>query len=197
MHSSAQPLSVHDDPFAAESAPARRRRRGFTLVEAMVATTVFTMVTLGVYSMLIRSYQLAALTRCRDDARGVLRTYADQFERLQTTELVGSTTYNRWLFNPTNGASGRGLKWGVLSDDNTSTAAEDVASLAITLGGTGHPTDATITRDVRYVNASSGATTTTQSIQAAGFMLQGTFTINFTRNGKSYSQSLTVLRVAP
>jgi hypothetical protein len=172
-------------------------RRAFTLVEAMVATTVFTMVTLGVYSMLIKSYQLAALTRCRDDARGVLRTFADQFERLQTTELVGSTTYNRWLFNPTGGPSGRGIRWGSLSDDNTSTAAPDVVSLAITLGGAGHPTPATLTRDVRYVDASTGATSSTQAIQAAGFMLQGTFTINFSRNGKSYSQSLTVLRVAP
>lgn len=171
--------------------------RGFTLVEAMVASTLFVMVTLGVYSMLIKSYQLTSLTRCRDDARGVLRTYADQFQRLATTELVGSTTYNRWLFNPTNGASGRGLKWGELSDDSTYTSAEDVASIAITLGASGNATPATLTRDVRYVNPTTGATTTTQSIQAAGFMLQGTFTINFTRNGKNYSQSLTVLRLAP
>jgi len=77
--------------------------------------------------------------------------------RLQTTDKVGSATYNRWLFNPTNGPSGRGLHWGELSDDNTSTAADQVPNIAITLGTGGHATAATLTRDVRYVASTDGA----------------------------------------
>ena len=121
---SASPISV---PSTARGRPRRRRVAGFTLLEAMLSTTIFTMVTLGVYTILIKSYQMIALSRCRDEARAVLRTYADQFLRLQTTERVSGATYNRWLFNPTNGPSGRGLRWGELSDRNTSTAATDVA----------------------------------------------------------------------
>ena len=47
----------------------RRVRRGFTLVEVMIATMVFTMGILGVYAMMIKSYQLVTLSRHRDNAR--------------------------------------------------------------------------------------------------------------------------------
>ena len=163
----------------------------------MLSTTIFTMVTLGVYTILIKSYQMIALSRCRDEARAVLRTYADQFLRLQTTERVSGATYNRWLFNPTNAATGRGLRWGELSDRNTSTAAEDVGNIAITLGTGGHATPATLTRDVRYVASSSGANVNALSIDAAGFLLSATFAINYRSSGKSYTQSITVTRATP
>lgn len=163
----------------------------------MLSTTIFTMVTLGVYTILIKSYQMIALSRCRDEARAVLRTYADQFLRLQTTERVSGATYNRWLFNPTNGPSGRGLHWGELSDDNTSTAADEVANIPITLGTGGHATAATLTRDVRYVASGSGANVSALSIDAAGFMLSATFAINYRSSGKAYTQSITVTRATP
>ncbi len=163
----------------------------------MMSTMVFTLVALGVYTMLIKSYQMIALSRCRDEARAVLRTYADQFQRLQTTEKISGTTYNRWLFNPTNGPSGRGLRWGSLSDTNTSVAATEVPNIAITLGTGGHATAATLTRDVRYVNATTGATTTSLQIDAAGFMLTATFAINYRSSGRAYAQSLTVVRATP
>jgi Tfp pilus assembly protein PilV len=175
----------------------RSSRAGFTLAEAMIAVTIFIMVTLGVYTMLIKSYQMAALTRARDDARAVLRTYADQFERLQTTQSVGGATYNRWLFNPTSGPTGRGLQWGAMSDGNTSVNAVDVPSLSITLGGSQHAVAATLTRDVRYVDANDGSIAASRTIQAAGYMLVGTFAISYQLSGKSYSHSLTVVRVAP
>ena len=177
--------------------PRRRRVAGFTLLEAMLSTTIFTMVTLGVYTILIKSYQMIALSRCRDEARAVLRTYADQFLRLQTTERVSGATYNRWLFNPTNGPSGRGLRWGALSDRNTSTAAPEVDNIAITLGSGGHATPATLTRDVRYVASGSGANVTALNIDAAGFMLSATFSINYRSSGKAYTQSVTVIRATP
>ena len=172
-------------------------RRGFTLVETMVAATIFIMVTLGVYSMLIKSYQLIALTRVRDDARAVLRTFADQFERLSTTEEVDGVSRQRWLFLPSGGPTGRGLVWGALSDENTSVYAEEVPSLPLVLGGESHAVDATLTRDVRYVDASSGADAASREIEAAGYMLSATFTINYTMGGKDYTQSLTVVRAAP
>ena len=184
-------------PATDRGRPRRRRVAGFTLLEAMLSTTIFTMVTLGVYTILIKSYQMIALSRCRDEARAVLRTYADQFLRLQTTERVSGATYNRWLFNPTNAATGRGLHWGELSDDNTSTPAEDVGNIAITLGTGGHATPARLTRDVRYVASATGANVNALSIDAAGFMLSATFAISYTSSGKAYTQFITVTRATP
>jgi len=175
----------------------RKPQGGFTLIEAMMATMVFTLVALGVYTMLIKSYQMIALSRCRDEARAVLRTYADQFQRLQTTEKISGTTYNRWLFNPTGGPSGRGLSWGSLSDTNTSVAATEVPNIAITLGAGGHATAATLTRDVSYVNATTGATSASLQIDAAGFMLMATFAINYQSGGRAFTQSVTVVRATP
>lgn len=174
-----------------------RSRRGFTIVETMVAATIFVMLTLGVYTMLMKSYQLIALTRVRDDARAVLRSFADQFERLSTTQEVAGVVRQRWLFLPSNGPTGRGLVWGALSDQNTSVNAEDVPSLAVPLGGESHRVTAALTRDVRYIDASSGADVADREIEAAGYMLSATFTINYSMGGKDYTQSLTVLRAAP
>jgi prepilin-type N-terminal cleavage/methylation domain-containing protein len=188
------------------SSPARRRaagRRGFTLVEAMVGTVVFAMVTMGVYTALIKSYQLAALARTRDEARAVLRTFADQFERLQTTDEVDGITCTRWLFLPTSGPTGRGLQWQdsttgtpAMSSDNTSVNAEETPYLSVTLGAGSAQIPAQVTRDVAYVSESTG-TTAAQQITAAGYLLRGTFAISYQLNGRSYSQSLTVARSVP
>ena len=167
----------------------------------MMASGIFVMATLGIYTMLIKSYQMAALSRCRDDARAVIRTYADQFERLQTTEQVPAVTgpsYTRWLFYPEGSPSGRGLVWGSLSNANVySSPLPTVASLAVALGESNHPVPATVTRDVTYVDASTGAVSSVQHVQAAGYLMRGTFTINFTLNSKNYTQSLTVVRAVP
>lgn len=170
----------------------------------MVGFVVFVMVTLGVYSALIKSYQMSALSRARDDARAVLRTFADQFERLQTTETVGGASSTRWLFLPSGGPTGRGLQWQdattgalVLSDGNTSVNAEDVASIPVTLGTGTAAITAQVTRDVRYVNVSTGEVAAAQTVEAAGYMLQAKFTITYAINQRSYSQSLTVARSVP
>ena len=193
----------------------RRRFAGFTLVEAMVATVVFTMSTIGIYTMLIKSYQMSALARCRDEARAVLRTYSDQFLRLETTAEVTvpanpltatpetKATYNRWLFNPTSGPSGRGMVWGALNDGNTSTDGHipdpvvGDAYLPITLGTGSHTVPAKLTRDVSYVTASTGATSGSQQIGPAGFIIRATFAVSYSLGGKNYSQSVTVVRLAP
>jgi Tfp pilus assembly protein PilE len=182
----------------------RAAARGFTLVEAMVGFVVFVMVTLGVYSAMIKSYQLAALSRARDDARAVLRTFADQFERLQTTDKVGASNSTRWLFLPSGGPTGRGLKWHdsdtgapELSNGNTSVNAEDVSSLGVDLGTGTATVHATLTRDVRYLNVTTGDVSASQSVEAAGYMLQATFTLTYTLNQKTYTESLTVARSVP
>lgn len=69
-------------------------------METMIAAIIFAMAALGIYAMLFRAYQLSALARYRDDARAVLETFADQFERLQAADLVytngdtGNTSIN-------------------------------------------------------------------------------------------------------
>jgi len=44
-------------------------KRGFTLVEAMIAALIFVMFTLGIYGLIIESYNMTARIRYRDDAR--------------------------------------------------------------------------------------------------------------------------------
>jgi type II secretory pathway pseudopilin PulG len=201
MRSLSHPISHFVPPAARPAARCARKteNRGFTLVEVMMSCLIFAMVILGVYMMLIRSYQLAALSRCRDEARAVTRTYADQFERLQTTAIASNGgSYTRWLFYPEGGGSGRGLIWGGLSDSNVfDTPLTAVSNLAISLGESTHPVSATVTRNVSYVNAATGADASVQTIQAAGYMMRGTFTVSFTINKKNYAESLTVLRAVP
>jgi type II secretory pathway pseudopilin PulG len=172
----------------------------------MIVIALFSMLALGVFSTLIKSYQIIALARSRDQARAVLRTYADQFMRLQTTDKVGATTFMRWLFIPTGGATGIGLRWGQLSDNNTSMSAEDVAgvpagtlipNIAITLGNGPQTTPATLTRNVSYVNPSTGAPSGTQQIDAAGFLLTATFAITYSHLSETKVESLTVVRAVP
>jgi len=181
------------------SIPARRRRiAGFTLLEVMIVVALFTMLTLGVFSTLIKSYQIIALARSRDQARAVLRTYADQFMRLQTTEKVGASTYNRLLFMPTVGASGVGLRWGELSDRNNSTTPVDVPSIAIVLGSGPQTTPASLTRNVKSVNASTGVPySSAQQMDAAGYLLTATFAIAYSHLSGTQVESLTVVRAVP
>ncbi len=178
-----------------------RMLAAFTLVEAMVSTVIFTMCMLGVYTIELRAYHLASLTRYRDNARAVLQSYADQFERLQTTDTSG---YTLWLFNTTGNAyTGEGLLW----DDNSGTpqlsnestagsAATSASGLSITLGATSSTIPATVTRLVEQIGPTTG-TSTTAAYTAAGYLLRGTFSINFTVSGSSYTQRLTVLRAVP
>ena len=165
----------------------------------MVATVVFSMVMLGVYSALIQSYQMAALSRCREEARSVLRTYADQFIRLKTTDTdsVTGITYTRWLFNPTSAATGQGLVWGSLNNGTVYNASAAISSLPISLGTGTTSVTAQLTRDVHYVASSTGAISATRTIDAGGYMMQAVFTITYSLNGRPYTQSVTALRVAP
>jgi len=143
---------------------------------------------------------MAALSRCQDDARAVLRSYVDQFQRLQTTEDVDEESQNRWLFDTTPAPTGMGLVSPSvgLSDHNVKeNPLLATPHLEIQLGGEGHSTPAKVTREVFYINADTGERTTVKNAQAAGYMLQGIFTVTYSINQQERSQSMSVLRVVP
>ena len=87
-----------------EVKPARRvgRRKsaggGFTLVEVMVATVLLSMIILGILAVLIGSYRVAAKARYADQARYVIKSFADQFLTQQPLDSNGNTLT---LFQPT------------------------------------------------------------------------------------------------
>ena len=217
MHPTTRPTRER----SCDSARRSRRTAGFSLVEVMLAAIVFTMAGLGSYWLLIKSYQLVAFARYRDEARAVLQTFAEQFQRLQTSNMVGSVTYTRWLFNPS-GYTGYGLLW-----DNTATpgvslnsisvetidasSATPPTGLVLMIGGAQNGIRAIVTHEVAYVDPSNGATTASAPEQAnEGELLVGTFKINFGTLGDDLTgryvpgatvtdctQTLSVLRAAP
>jgi type II secretory pathway pseudopilin PulG len=187
-------------------APRPAGERGFTLVEAMIATLIFVMFTLGVYALIIQSYNMTARIRYRDDARAMLQTFADQFVRLQTTTYVEATktSYTRWMFNPTgtNAPTGLGLRWGALCDEdayNNPLPDPVPGDLTVTLGGDKTPITAHVTREVYFV-LPTGETSTTlsgSSVTAAGWLIAGKFSINYVANGRAETASMTVVRSVP
>jgi Tfp pilus assembly protein PilV len=194
---------------SAGSRSVRRRRSwsGFTLAEVMIATTLFTMGTLGVYQLLVYAYELSALCRYRDEARGIIMSFADQFSRLQTTYTPPGSpvSYQRYLFQTTNGFTGTGLVWG--SSSNGGVSSQDTYSftptqvsqpyLSVSLGGTTNAIAGQVTRSVVALNPSNGASASSTTFTAAGYMLLGTFSINYTAYGKNYTQSVSVIRCVP
>ena len=179
----------------------------------MIAAIILVMFTLGIYGLIIESYNMTARIRYRDDARAVLLTFADQFERLQTTTEVKSMgkSYARWLFNPTpGGPDGAGLRWGALCDEdafNNPLPSPVPTFLNVTLGdtndmalvGTKNPIIAHVTRAVYYVTSTGDASAVqpSTSITAAGWLIVGTFTISYTANGRAEKSSITVTRSVP
>ena len=173
----------------------RRARRGFTLVETMIATAVFTMGILGVYMMMLKSYELVTLARHRDNGRALLLSFADQFLRLQTTDLVAGTgVITRPLFANAPTPTGYGLSW-TDSAGNTVSGLISDPYLPVTLGESGSSqVRAQITRTVNFLDAATGTTVSGATTTAAGWMLQATFTITYSIRGRPQTQSLTVAR---
>jgi len=200
---SSAPTAFHSGGLASALAgPARsglrasRSRRGATLVEALVGVVVFAMTMLGVYAGLVKSYKLEALCRYRDNSRAILRTYVDQFQRLQTTVEYNNQIWKRWLFIPT-AATGKGLKsWedGLSDDDNYKVIAPADSPLAITLGTGDYALPAQLTREVHFIHPATGATSETTVIEATGYLISATFKITFTFDGDDISEEISVLR---
>ena len=174
------------------SSPLRRRaRRGFTLVETMIATMVFCMGILGVYAMMLKSYELVTLSRHRDNARAFLLSFSDQFLRLQTTDKIAGVPVLRPMF-ATNGTGGDGLTWTDTSGNQVSGNGQP--NLPVLLGETSSSqVPATITRQVTFLD-SAGTPSAGNIATAAGWILQGTFTIAYSVHGHPQTQSITVAR---
>jgi hypothetical protein len=178
----------------------RRRykdERGMTLAEAMIATFTFTVGILGLYSILIHSYYTESLARYRDNARAVLATFADQFERLQ---MIDPATGNqRYIFDTTQAApNSNGLRWvdanGVIYTNNPGT------SLNIKIGNAGSSQiDAYVSEWVKNLDPTGvAAPSVGQGVNsAAGRIIEATFTITYTVKGVTQTQSLAVTRAAP
>jgi len=183
-------------------------RRGFTLVEVMVATVLLATMIVSILAVLIGAYRVAAKARLADHARFVIKSMADQFLTQQTTDGGGNTLA---LFTPTVDPSGNltplgdGLSW-----DNGNPAGVNgnnqipyfTVVLADTTGGL--PVTAQVTRTVEWVDGNySGAPGTPTlinqvSAMSAGYMLMGTFTITYKFLGQQAPPlSITAVRAVP
>lgn len=180
-------------------------RRGFTLVEAMVATMVFFMVILGVYSAITKAYQISQLTRYNDQARAVLLSYIDQFQRLETAD----NNLVRPFFTPAL-HTGSGMDNLNRLNDSPAIAGTVVtdtsgAYVEVTLGdGSGvSPITARVTRSIYPMDVATGAllattTATTTYYKQPGYSLVGIFSISYTLpSGKTYTQRLSTSRSIP
>jgi prepilin-type N-terminal cleavage/methylation domain-containing protein len=183
-------------------------RRGFTLVEVMVATVLLSMIILGILQVLIGSYRVAAKARYNDHARYVIKSMADQFLTQQTFDNNGNTLT---LFQPTVDGGGNltplgtGLTW-TNSDGSAGTLSTDSLGryFYVKLGdNSGAPITATVTRTVQYLYPyPSGQPTLDTQSAPPGYLLQGVFAITFQFPANSnppttLSQSITVVRSVP
>lgn len=170
-----------------------RPPRGFTLVEVMIATLVASIALLALLGTAFMTYKINHKARLRDNARAVLRTYIDQFQRLGYAE----NNVPRMIFNPKSGnGTSLGLRWGALSNETEYPGAP--TELIIDIGPPGSPQNATVTRNISFVNSASGETSSDIVKDAAGFMLKATFTVSYTIEGSNDTpiiQTMNTLRL--
>jgi prepilin-type N-terminal cleavage/methylation domain-containing protein len=185
-------------------------RRGFTLVEVMVATVLLSMIILGILEVLIGSYRVAAKARYRDHARYVIKSFADQFLTQQAFDGNGNLLP---FFTPTVDGLGNatplgtGLTW--TNTDGTGgttsvTPMNDSSNVAVVglyfyvlLGdNSGAPITATVQRSVQYIYPQvNGAQTLISQDSPAGYMLEGTFTITYQFLGQTIDPPLSISAV--
>lgn len=160
----------------------------------MIATLVASVALLALLGTAFMTYKINHKARLRDNARAVLRTYVDQFQRLA---YANDDNVVRMLFNPANGNNtGLGLRWGALSDEIEYAGAP--TSLTIDIGPPGSPQPATVTRNISYVNSATGASASAPVKDAAGFMLKATFTVSYKiegTNDQAITQTMSTLRL--
>jgi len=178
-------------------------RFGFTLVEVMVATVLLAMIILGILTVMIGSYRVAAKARYNDHARYVIKSFADQFLTQQTVDATGTILP---LFTVSN-ATGYGLSW-TNSDGSVAAGGTDPGSsnIIVLLGdNTGAPIHAKVTRTVWSLYASganAGTPAMTPQNGSAGYLLRGDFTVSYTfppnsPQGALLSQTVTAIRSVP
>jgi prepilin-type N-terminal cleavage/methylation domain-containing protein len=175
-----------------------RSARGLTLVEVMVAATVFALIMLGIFKIFIESYRYSDLARHRDNVRSILNIYANRF---LTEAIPTPPPDNMWSITDDLG-TGLGLDVPRFSGPPVTPNASGVLIADIgDLDGvaannaTGSYVRVSFTRVVKNLDESDG-TVNLSTVNNAGYgkILQGTFTANFDYKGKSVTQTLTVIR---
>jgi prepilin-type N-terminal cleavage/methylation domain-containing protein len=172
-------------------------RRGFTLVETMVATVLLSVMILSILQVLIGAYRLSAKARYNDHARYIVKSFADQFLTQQSTYITGATIP---FFVPTS-ATGLGLSWtatapgGITQTTYTGTASGLVVPLSDSATGE-TPVVGNVTRQVWCLDPSTGLPET-PATTVAGALLRGDFTITFPMGGRTISQTISVVRATP
>jgi prepilin-type N-terminal cleavage/methylation domain-containing protein len=182
-------------------------KRGFTLVEVMVATVLLSMIILGILSVLIGSYRVAAKARYNDHARYVIKSMADQF--LTQDPFNKSNGSVLTMFQPTVDTGGNstplgtGLSW-TNTDGSPGVLSPDPLGLYyyVMLGdNSGAPIQATVTRTVWYIYPNSGQPTLVNQNGPGGYMIRGDFTIQFKYpagpQGVTLAQTITEVRCVP
>jgi prepilin-type N-terminal cleavage/methylation domain-containing protein len=169
-------------------------KRGFTLVEVMIAALVAAVALLALLGTAFMAYKINQKARLRDNARSVLRTYVDQFQRLG---YATDSSVTRMLFTPTGSTeyTGLGLRWGQLSDEANYVGAP--TTLNVDIGSPGSPVIATVTRNVSFVTSSTGNGGSSPSNDGIGILLRADFRITYSlagANQNSITQSISTLR---
>ena len=157
-----------------------RNQRGMTLAEVIVGVLIMALVAAVSLAMVTTSYQMSAKTRLSDNARAVLRTYGDQFLKLEPADISIATNN---LVGP--------QQFMDLRNDNT----HILATLTEPIGTNGAGVvNATIRRSVAFVDIATGADHTGGVQNQAGYLLRATFTATYPFAGKTQSVSFTLLR---
>jgi type II secretory pathway pseudopilin PulG len=171
----------------------------------MVATVLLSMIILGILSVLIGSYRVAAKARYNDHARYIIKSLSDQFLTQQTTDTSGNTlTMFQVTVDPNPGPNfgnqtplGTGITW-TNSDNSTGYMTAGSYGYQVLLGdNTGAPITATVTRSVWYLYDSNGQTTLLTQNKTAGYMLEGDFTITYPLFGGTQTQTISNVRAVP
>ncbi len=160
--------------------------KAFTLVEVMVATVLLTMIILGILSVLIGSYRLAAKARYNDHARYIVKSFADQFLTQQSTDSTTGATLPLFIIAANAAQTTCGMTW-TNSDGSVASGGSDITaappSITVLLGdNTGSPIQANLWRQTWYVystGASIGEQTATPQNNSAGYLLRSDFTISY------------------
>lgn len=170
-----------------------RHRAGHTLVEVMVASVLWVMVTTSLMVSLLLSYRWAAETKYMNESRFALRSIADQFLMAPVDSNAPPGT-SESLFAQTTAATGLGLAWkkdkNVFSFVPTGLTADQVENnfilgtedgLEVPVGRAGN---IVITREVTPLTASS----------TAGRLWRGDFVATFSLSGQTHRQAISVVR---
>jgi type II secretory pathway pseudopilin PulG len=169
----------------------------------MVATVLLSMIILGILSVMIGAYRVAAKARYADHARYVIKSMADQFVTQQYYDSnTGSTLPMFQITTDANGNAapvGTGMSW-TNSDGSVGYASSGPipAYFYVLLGdNSGAPIVAQVTRQVWYLYPSSGQPTLVTQNAPAGYMLRADFVITYPYQGVQMSQTITAVRSIP